>query len=225
MVLAAHRSRHHLLTDFLDPSIEDETDPSRRVAAWNLYDSGNPASPPYSDDYVIAYRQRQQDRNRRITAWAREQLEHMYARSGPDAERCFVVHGTMADPRWLDLSVEPNDRALGSYLGDPSLANDGPAGLARFTTTRSWLSQWSLDDAQVDGVDGASRISVPVLVIENTADDACPTSHTQAIFEAIPHAEKERHRVVGANHYYSGQRSHLDEAVRCVVEWIGRHRP
>ncbi len=32
-------------------------------------------------------------------------------------ERGFIVHGTMADPRWLDLSVDPSDRELGCYLG------------------------------------------------------------------------------------------------------------
>ena len=69
-------------------------------------------------------------------------------------EHCFVVQGTMADPRWLDPSVDPNGRRPGwTYLGDPRLVNDGPVGLARYTSLRSWLSQWSYDDAQVDSVD------------------------------------------------------------------------
>jgi hypothetical protein len=51
----------------------------------------------------------------------------------------------MAAPCWLDLAVDPNDRAPGRcYLGDPRLINDSPGGLGRFTTLRSWLSQWSL---------------------------------------------------------------------------------
>ena len=45
------------------------------------------------------------------------------------AEFAFTVHGTMADPRWLDPSVEPSDRAPGvCYLGDPKVVNDGPVG-------------------------------------------------------------------------------------------------
>ena len=71
-------------------------------------------------------------------------------------EKSFVVHGTMADPRWLDATVDPNGRrAKWCYLGDPEMVNDAPSGLARYTTTRSWLSQWSVDDAQIDAVNVA----------------------------------------------------------------------
>ena len=55
----------------------------------------------------------------------------------------------MADPRWLDPSVDPNDRQPGwCYQGDPRVVNMSPTGLARFTTLRSWLSQWSYDEAR-----------------------------------------------------------------------------
>jgi alpha-beta hydrolase superfamily lysophospholipase len=130
----------------------------------------------------------------------------------------------MADPRWVDPSVDPNDRGPGSYLGDPRLINDGPSALGRFTTARSWLSQWSLDDAQVDGVEGAKRVSVPVLILENSADDACPPGHPRAIFAAVPHDDKEFTVVEGANHYYSGQREHLERALGHVARWIHEHK-
>jgi alpha-beta hydrolase superfamily lysophospholipase len=125
----------------------------------------------------------------------------------------------------LGSTVDPNDRAVGSYLGDPRIVNDSAAGLARFTTTRSWLSQWSLDSAQVDGVDGAGRLSVPTLILINTADNACPTTHTDAIYAAIPHQDKEMHRIEGANHYYSGpgQQEHLPAAIAAIDDWAKRH--
>ena len=225
LVLAAHRSRHHLLTEFTDPSVVDETDPTKRATEWNLYDPANPAQPPYSADFVAAYRDQQRVRNRRISAWAKEQLADLGKAGRPDDERCFVVYGTMADPRWVDLAVDPNDRVLGSYLGDPQTVNDSAAGLGRYTTTRSWLSQWSLDDAQVDGVEGAARISVPILILVNTADDACPTTHTDAIYAAVPHDDKEMLQIVGANHYYSGegQRAHLAHALDTMKDWVQRH--
>lgn len=225
LVLAAHRSRHFLLTEFMDPSVSDETNPEQRTTEWNLYDAANRAQPPYDPEYVAAYREQQRARNRRISAWAKEKLADLHKAGRPEEERCFVVYGTMADPRWLDPTVDPNDRAGGSYLGDPRIVNDSAVGLARYTTTRSWLSQWSLDDAQVDGVDGASRLSVPVLILVNTADDACPTTHTDAIYAAIPHADKEMHRIEGANHYYSGsdQKQHLGEAIATMEDWVKRH--
>ena len=49
-------------------------------------------------------------------------------------------------------------------------------------------------------------ISVPALVLENSADDACTPSHGQRIWDALAHVP--RHRVIpGATHYYLGQRS------------------
>lgn len=224
VLMAAHRSRHQLLTDFLDPSIIDEARPQDRDPELDLYDPANPNQPPYSAEFLQRYRSAQRDRNRRITAGVRERLAGIQASQWPDDEHCFVVNGTMADPRWLDPAVDRNDRVPGtSYLGDPRLVNTGPAGLARFTTLRSWLSQWGLDTGQVDAVDAAPRIEVPVLVIVNSADNACPATHPRAFFDAVKHDDKEFHELRGANHYFSGQRAHLREAAHLVHDWSLRH--
>jgi pimeloyl-ACP methyl ester carboxylesterase len=222
LLIATHRSRHHLLTDLLDASIVDELDPDKRERDLDLYDPANPNQPPYDAAFLDGYREAQRHRNRRITAWAKERLEELRATGRPDEERCFLVHGTMADPRWLDPRVDRNDRRPGwSYLGDPRVANNSAAALARYTTTRSWLSQWSLDDAQVDAVDAAPRITVPAIVITASADDACPPSHAEAIFGALASPDKERAEVAGANHYFSGPhgRDHLAEAARIIGDW------
>ncbi|MFF3896318.1 hypothetical protein ACFYY3_24655 [Streptomyces sp. NPDC001812] len=220
MILAAHRSRHHLLTDFLDASILDESRPDERDPHLNLYSPQNPNQPPYTAEFLAEYRAAQVARSRRITAYAQERLAGLKAAGREQEEHCFVVQGTMADPRWLDLAVDPNDRAPGSYLGDPSLVNDGPSALGRFTTTRSWLSQWSYDTAQVDAVDAACRVSVPVLLLENSRDDACPPAHPRAIHENIAHENKQLSVIEGANHYYSGQKEHLQSAVDHVDGWL-----
>src|SRR5581483_12295877 len=156
--LAAHLSRHKLLTDFLDASVTDELDPDHnRDAEFDLYDPRNPNQPPYSADFLAAYRAKQVARCRRITAFCQEKLAGFKKAGREHAEHAFVVHGTMADPRWLDPTIDPNGRRPGwSYLGDPAIANTSPGALMRFTTTRSWLSQWSLDTAQVDAGDGAA---------------------------------------------------------------------
>lgn len=227
MLLAAPRSRHRLLTDFLDASITDEIQPNNnRVSEFDLYDSANPNQPPYSADFLSAYRARQRERNQRITDFARGQLADLRAAGRPDAEFAFVVHGTMADPRWLDPTIEPNGRTPGwSYLGDPAIANTSPGALMRFTTTRSWLSQWSLDAAQVDAADAAPRVSKPVLILVNGSDDAVPTSHPQQVYDAITHDDKELVELPEANHYFSGsgQKSHLTAAAGLVRDWLKRH--
>lgn len=227
MLLAAPRSRHHLLTDFLDASITDEADPDRnRASEFDLYDPANANQPPYSADFLVAYRSRQRDRSARITAYAQDKLGALQAAGRPHDEHAFVVHGTMADPRWLDPTVEPNGRRPGwSYLGDPAVANTSPGAMMRFTTTRSWLSQWSLETAQVDAADAAPRISVPALVLINGRDDAVPVSHPHQVFEAIGHGDKELVELPEANHYFAGddQASHLGNAADLVHAWLTKH--
>ena len=72
----------------------------------------------------------------------------------------------MADPRTMDLTLEPNGRPGPNwcFLGNPKMVNNGPVGVARFCTLRSWLSQWSYDDSNADACTHLARISVPVMV-------------------------------------------------------------
>ena len=226
MLLAAHISRHGTLTEWLDASILDESDPTNRDPELDLYNPDNPNQPPYSPQFLDRYRQAQIARNRRITAWVKEKLAELESQGRGDDEFCFVVHGTMADPRWLDPTVDPNDRQPGTcYLGDPRIVNNSPIGLARFCSLRSWLSQWSYDDARGDGIACGHDVAVPTLVIGNLADDACTPSHTRRLFEAIAYPDKEMHEIAGANHYYSGpdQRETLARAVAIVSDWTARH--
>ena len=223
LLLAAHVSRHGTLTEWLDASILDESDPSRHDPELDLYNPDNPNQPPYTAEFLDRYRRAQIDRNRRITMWVKEKLAELQATGRGDEEHCFVVHGTMADPRWLDPTVDPNDRTPGTcYLGDPRVVNHSPIGLARFCSLRSWLSQWSYDDAPSDGVVCGRDIAVPTLVIGNLADDACTPSHTRRLFDAIGHPDKEMHEIADANHYYSGpdQREPLAQAVGTITNWL-----
>ncbi|MCH9732461.1 MAG: alpha/beta hydrolase [Actinomycetia bacterium] len=229
MLLAAHISRHGTMTEWLDASILDEGDPGKRDPELDLYDPENPNQPPYTPEFLERYRQAQIARNRHITAWVKGKLAELKAsgRPGADAaEFAFVVHGTMADPRWLDPTVDPNERTPRTcYLGDPQIVNMSPVGLARFCTLRSWLSQWSYDDANGDAVKCGPDIVVPALVIGNRADDACTPSHTHRIYEAIGSPDREMYEIAGANHYYSGadQRDKLHEAVGIITSWLVRH--
>ncbi|MCC6924639.1 alpha/beta fold hydrolase [Novosphingobium sp.] len=222
LLLAAHLSRNLTLTEWLDASIEDESRPFDRNPKWNLYASDGP-KPPYSADFLAEYRQRQIARNRRITAWVQDELAALKRAGLEDHERCFTVQGTMADPRWLDPAVDPNDRPPNHcMLGDPFVVNDGPVGLARFTTLRSWLSQWSYDLSNGDGLKCAARISTPMLVIENSADDACTPSHAARLMAAADKCTIDHHVIQGANHYYFGQAAQVNEATQLVRDWIAR---
>ena len=220
-LLAAHLSRNLTLTEWIDPSVTDESRPFDRDPELNLYDPANPNQPPYSPEFVARYRDAQVARNRRITAWVKAQLAELKAQGLHNHERGFVVQGTMADPRFIDATLEPSDRRPNyCMLGDPAVVNDGPVGLARFSTLRSWLSQWSYDDSNADGLKCAARISVPMLVIENSADDACTPSHAARLMAAAVKAPQTHAVIKGANHYYSGQPDKAAEGAAVFVEWM-----
>lgn len=224
MIIAAHRSRHYTLTDWIDASVIDENDPANRDRELDIYDSVNANQPPYTATFVAKYRKAQLARNRRITNWVKDTLASIKNRGDAEIERGFVVHRTMADPKWLDPAIDPNDRVPGQcYQGNPKVVNTSPAGFARFCTLRSWLSQWSYDDAQGDGPTHLARVRAPFMIIENTADDACPRADTEAFFKASPRDDKKRFKIKGANHYFNGQPEHLTEAVNIVTAWIGQH--
>lgn len=221
LLLAAHISRSVTMTEWLDPSVTDESRPFDRDPALNIYDPACPAQPPYDEAFVARFRAAQVARNRRITAWVKAELAALKAKGDPDAERCFCVQGTMSDVRWTDPAQDPSDRPPGTcYLGEPKVANDGPVGLGRFTTLRSWLSQWSYDESRANGVVNAARISCPVLVINNTADLACTPSHAARLFEAVASKDKSIVQIQGADHYYSSRPDLLPTAVATVDGWL-----
>ncbi len=218
---AAHLSRAVMLRDMIDPSVLDEHNPDVRDREFDLYDPHNPNRPPYDRAFIAEYRARQLQRVRRITAQVRETLERLRRGSTGELERGFVTHRTLADPRYLDATLEPNGRRPGwCYLGNPETVNSGPVGLARFSTLRSWLSQWSIDDSRADGMASAARISVPLLVIENSADDCVPQPHARMLLDAAGSQDKRFHLIEGATHYYAGQPELLLESVQTVQRWL-----
>ena len=127
----------------------------------------------------------------------------------------------MCDVRWLDPRIDPNGRRPGwCYLGDPRTANTSPPGLARYSSLRSWLSQWSYDLSNAKGPKNAARIRrTPVLQVENQADDAVPASHNPTIRAALATPDKEYVRIEGATHYYQNQPTQLPNA--SLRYWIG----
>lgn len=221
LLLAAHIGRSHTLTHWLDASITDENAPQQRDPELDLYNPENPNQPPYSNEFVARYRAEQIARNRRITAWVKQTLADLKAQGKPNAECGFVVHGTMADPKWLDPAIDPNDRKPGwCFMGDPEVVNNSPVGLARYSSLRSWLSQWSWDDSNADGIRCAAKVTVPALVVGNSADDGCTPGDTNGLYDALASADKSRTEIIGANHYYFGQKEQLQDAVKQVDHWL-----
>jgi pimeloyl-ACP methyl ester carboxylesterase len=223
--IAAHLSRAETITDFLDPSVKDELNPDDRDIELDIYSSACPHQPPYDAAYIQHFRAAQLARSRKITGFVENLLARLKAKDDGEMERGFVVHRTWCDLRWLDLTIDPNGRKPNvTLMGPPKVANSAPAGLARYTSLRSWLSQWSIDRSNAKGADSARRMTrIPVLQIDNQADDGVPACHARILYEALGTPDKEQVSIEGANHYYVGQPEQLRECVQKVIEWSTRN--
>lgn len=225
VLVAAHCGRAAFLTESLDPSIyflqRDPSNPKESaLRSLQIYAPWAPV-PPYSKEFLQEYRAAQKARADRITNYARS--------VAPDTP--MIIQGTMADPRWLDLSIDPNDRKFAGkcFLGDCEPANDMPTGLARFTTAASWLSQWADGVSEFDALKHLPNISIPTLVISNGADDGVPASHGQLQFQAITHSQKEFLLIPNATHYYiepgtppTVNKTHLLAAVGAIAKFVDK---
>jgi pimeloyl-ACP methyl ester carboxylesterase len=218
MLMSAHPSRALMLRDWIDPAIVDEHDPYMRQAALDMFEAGN--GPPYSAAWLDRYRAAQLERMRRITSWCQDELDRL-STLGDDApnDRSFVVFGTVADPGFLDLSIAPNDRAVGTYWGSARSANLLPAGPARYSSLRSWLSNWSIDTSNADARKHLARVKVPVILVNGTSDQGIRPFHTQELWDAVVSDDRELVEIKGGDHYFTDPQART-EALDVMVQWL-----
>lgn len=213
----AHPGRARVYTDSLDASLRSEADPFDRDPELDIFDERN--GPPFSEEFVTRYRAAQEARNRRITASVREQLAELAKTpDGPD-DMPFLVHGTAADPRFLDLNLDPSDRTVATILGNPWRTNFLPARLGHYSSLRSWLSQWSIDDSRSDAVAELPRVTIPVQIVYGTADNAVFPSHAAAMFNAVTAERRELIALQGADHYFRDRPDLKAEMCDHIARW------
>jgi pimeloyl-ACP methyl ester carboxylesterase len=215
--LAAHPGRPQVLTAWMDASVMDEFDPTETDSALDIFNPGN--GPPFDPEFVASYRSAQAARNRRITAWAKRELERLQAAGLPD--RVFTIQRTWADPRMVDPTLDPSDRPTPAcYLGDPARANRGVFGIAIMNTIRTWLSMWSLDDSRCGGAEHLAEITVPALVVQATMDTGVFPSDAEAILEALGSNDKQLVELPG-DHYFREPAGARDKLADVLADWVG----
>lgn len=222
VMLMAHPGRCIVYTESLDAAIVDESDPFDRDPRLDLYSPTNPT--PYSTEFLATYRAAQVRRNRAITAWVHSRLGDLEVMPVPEAARGghitdlpFLVHGTAADPRALDPTIEGTRETATTLWGDGWGANFSPVSLGHATSLRSWLSQWSYDESRANAFRELPHVDAPVTVIFGTSDDAAFPSHARRMFDSVRHERKELIPLDHANHYFIGQPAALSELVRHMV--------
>jgi pimeloyl-ACP methyl ester carboxylesterase len=117
--------------------------------------------------------------------------------------RYLLVYRTLADPRYLDPTLEPSPRPLGSIFSfgrDPIAGNYGE-GLGRVMSARGWLSTWSGLQSNAALEQTLPDVGVPTLVIAALADTDIFPSECRRSFEASAARDKQYAELEGADHY------------------------
>jgi hypothetical protein len=239
--LAAHPGPGLILQRCIDPAVASETDPSVTVTSLDLYDPANgfePSTPVrYPEEFLIGYRQAQWQRVARIDAYARALVERRQSAKSRGATShnladvraglvtgVLTIHRTDADPRCVDLSLDPSDRPYGSVWGRrPDITNFGLTGFGRLATAEAWLSTWSANSSRARFVDCAAEITTPTLFIEFTGDQIAMPADSAAMFASIASDRKDHQRIRGT-HFggaVAGQESMGGAlAAEVIVDWM-----
>ena len=247
--MAAHPGEGVFMLQVIDPSVADELDPFSTVPELDMYNPDNgwrpwPEPCVYDKQWLARYRAAQVERVARIDAIAKASIaESIDAGSrlrGVDNQtqtvqwrelrrravftKYMVIYRTLADPAYLDLSIDPDERPMGSLFAfpDPFDANYGRGGLGRSMTARGWLSTWSGLSSHAKLADTMPKVKVPTLLIHPTADTEIRIWQAKEIVDNSGAADKTYVEMKGAPHYLEG---HRQEALAHVVEWLGRRFP
>ena len=221
-LVAGHRGRSRILTDRLDAAVTDERD---ILATDPDLDIFNPRhGPPFSPDFVARVRAAQLARNRRITAWCQGRLAQ-YEKLSPDqpmTDEAFIVNRTLADPRYVDLALEPSGRTATTTMGThPADDNYAANGSARLSTVRSWLSQWSYDLSRADGPARVAETKVPLININFRQDEIVFPSDMKAWVQATG-TRAQHHDLEGSGHYPMSKPPIVEQVADLIAEWSRR---
>lgn len=247
--MAAHPGEGVFMLQVIDPSVADEHDPFATIPELDMYHPDNgwrpwPEPCTYDPAWVTTYRAAQRDRVVRIDAVAKASIADAAAQvpalreidkgvdpiAYRDARRRAVftkyltIYRTLADPAYLDLSIDPDQRAMGSLFAfpDPFDANYGRGGLARTMTARGWLSTWSGLSSGAKLADTMPQVTVPTLLIHPTADTEIRVWQAKEIVDAAGADDVTYIEMHGALHYLEGDRP---EAMQHVADWLAARYP
>jgi pimeloyl-ACP methyl ester carboxylesterase len=258
ILLAAHPGEGVFLLDRLDPSVIDEANPTATNPRLDMFDPRNGYRPMtdgpsrYAPGFLAEFRAAQRARCERIDRAALERIEEAaffrkrLGTAAPEERPRFarlalqrpylLVYRTLADPRYLDPTIDPSERPLGSifsYGRDPIAGNYGE-GLARAMSARGWLSTWSGLSSHAALEQTLPEVSVPTLTICATADMDIYPSECRAAHERSAATDKAYRELRHASHYLhpvgaeSAKLAHPQDRVadEMIVPWLReRWRP
>jgi pimeloyl-ACP methyl ester carboxylesterase len=226
--VASHPGQGLYLMRTIDPAVVDESDPTLTDPTLDMFNPENgyrplPSPSRYDLAWLVRYREAQRARVARLDALARAYLDvqaaaHADTRASRFAERrvneqvavrriaaldrVMVIYRTLANPAFLDPSIEPNERPLGSiFAADPLVGNYAGTGLARVVSPRGWLSTWSGLSSRAVLTENLRKVTVPTLIVNPLGDSDIFPADAHAFFEASAAEDKQLVELEQAGHY------------------------
>jgi pimeloyl-ACP methyl ester carboxylesterase len=257
LMVIPHLGEGEILKVRIDPSVVVEGDALSVDPTLYMYNPANgfrmpPAVTKYSPEFVRRYRDAQAARMARLDRMARALLdeekrfkalleepgfknrpveERLWIERQAHAPRLLHIYRTWADLRYTDLTLDPSDRIVGNNAGtEPWVANYEDAG-PWVMTPRAFLS--SRSDVSTNAVTrkNLAKVTVPVIIIQGTAQRAIYPEDTKAIFASIASTDKELVWVEGGDVSFrpsgpkAGAGDQLQRAITAAVSWVQKRFP
>ncbi len=247
---------HHLdpsLTDESDPfSYDPSLDPYNPANGFRV----PPGVTKYSPEFIDRFYKAQQARGRRLVEIAmgkvREQNAYRDLMQSPAFKQMteeqqlmvtrraqfdapMVIYRTRAELHYYDLSIDPSDREVGhmtadrvngfrrSDLTDWNIEDTLSTGI----TARQFLSTLSLvSDANL--YENLKHVSVPVFVVNSTADSGIMLGEGQRTYDAAVSKDKEKLVIVGGEHGFepngpkAGKGEQKDQLYAAMTAWVNK---
>lgn len=250
---------HHLDPSLTDENDPFSYDPSLDLYNPDNGFRVPPETTHYTAEFVARVRKAQQERAQRLVEIARGYVRDqnyyrdlmkspgyaklslkdqlMIARRA-QFERPFNIYRTRADPRYYDLSLDANDRPFGHYF----------AGFAEAGFNRSDLQNWAKEERlgcltartflSTESIVGNAQlypclriVSVPLLVINSSADPGIHPSEAKMTIEVAASKDKERVWIIGGNHGFvgegpkAGKNDQRQQCVQAIAAWAKKRWP
>ena len=238
--LAAHPGEGHYLLHAIDPSVTDDADPVSCDPALDLYDPRNgfvepPQPTRYATAFVSAYRAAQRARIARLDAEARRRTAvrraararwqatgSVEARRRSIATDFLFVYRTDADPRFVDLSLDPSRRDYGSLWGvRPDWINYGAVGFGRVASPEAWLSTWSGLSSRAEIAHTGAQMTLPALLVSYDGDNCIFPSDNELVAGSLGTRDLTRVEIPG-DHYGFPVATGREGATAAIVGWLRR---
>ena len=246
---------HHL-----DPSLTDENDPFSYDPTLDPYNPDNgwrvpPQISEYTPSFVKRFRAAQQERAERLVEIAhsmvRRQNSYRDLMKSAEFEKMdlkdrlmierkaqfqepMLIWRTRSDVRYFGLAEDPSDRILGHYAAGfgrrSDLQNWAHERRLRSVTPRAFLSTESIvSNARM--WDNLKIISIPLLIVNSTADPGVHVSEGEEAFRVAASQDKKIVWIEGGDHGYlpegpkAGEGNQREEVIEAITDWAQKRWP